>query len=411
MGISIIETNRYSLHPFNGRKYWGIVQKVILENTSENSLILDPFMGSGTTIIESLILNRKVIGVDVTPLSHFIVTETLKNITIDKLNLEFKNINLLKPIFFKLYKSKECCNCCGSNLIVYSFVINNFTSFFCPKCNSIIKKNTPPNFILNSFDDFNYNNKYIPNNKIPANFNSNVNFIKDLYSQRNLIGLCLLLEFIDKIKCEDVKNYFKFIFSSNLGKSSKLNILKNNNRWKTINTFKVPEVYVNFNIWFGFLNKIKKAIDLKCEINKFNLDLNHLQLILDDSKNLNLKNNLVDCIICDPPYYKDISYACNSYLHLSWINLNYLNKFNFDSLDIMDSKTFDENLLCIFKNCFKILKKDGFFVLILSNISVDYTESLINILNKSNFILISKMFSKEFDLLDYVILKFKKKNI
>lgn len=41
-----------------------IMNKIILASTKENDLILDPFMGSGTTVLSAEMLNRKAIGID-----------------------------------------------------------------------------------------------------------------------------------------------------------------------------------------------------------------------------------------------------------------------------------------------------------------------------------------------------------
>lgn len=38
---------------------------MILASTNEDSIILDPFIGSGTTLLAAKMLNRKSIGIDV----------------------------------------------------------------------------------------------------------------------------------------------------------------------------------------------------------------------------------------------------------------------------------------------------------------------------------------------------------
>jgi DNA modification methylase len=63
-------THRY--HPYSA-KYIPQIPNYLITNFSEkNDLILDNFMGSGTTLVESKILGRNAIGVDINPLACLI---------------------------------------------------------------------------------------------------------------------------------------------------------------------------------------------------------------------------------------------------------------------------------------------------------------------------------------------------
>lgn len=57
-----------------------------------DKIVLDPFMGSGTTIGESLKLGCKAIGCDINPISSFMVKQALTRIDIKALKKEFKNL-------------------------------------------------------------------------------------------------------------------------------------------------------------------------------------------------------------------------------------------------------------------------------------------------------------------------------
>ena len=70
-------------------KYWGskphnVVSEYIKNYTKEGDTVLDPFMGSGVTVIESAKLNRYAVGIAVNPLSIFITKNTLSKIDINK---------------------------------------------------------------------------------------------------------------------------------------------------------------------------------------------------------------------------------------------------------------------------------------------------------------------------------------
>lgn len=61
---------------------------------SFNKLVLDPFMGSGTTLGEALKLGCSVIGCDINPVSTFLVTEELRYVPRQDLDSEFKALEL-----------------------------------------------------------------------------------------------------------------------------------------------------------------------------------------------------------------------------------------------------------------------------------------------------------------------------
>lgn len=61
-----------------------ILERIILASTNENDLILDPFCGSGTKLIECKLLNRKGIGIDVN-------IDALK-LAKERLNFKYKTV-------------------------------------------------------------------------------------------------------------------------------------------------------------------------------------------------------------------------------------------------------------------------------------------------------------------------------
>ncbi len=404
MGISIKEMDRYKVHSFNGRKYWKMVQDCILNNTKENDVIFDPFIGSGTTAIESLILKRKVIGIDINPLSLFLINSTLDNINISDINKEFENIQQIKSDIFELYKSKTICSKCGINYIIYSYVFNKQTSYYCECCKKIIKLNKNPDFLIKTP----IIKKWVPKDKMDFNLDTNVKYVVNLFSSRNLVALSIILDKINKIKNIKLNQFFKFCFSANLSKSTKLNTLKNNGGWgkKYTNSFVVSVDYIDFNVWFGFVNKVISGINLKKEIYKFKLNNKNCILHLSNSEKINLDDDSIDFILTDPPYYTDISYKAASKINLSWLNLS---ECNGNSLEEFKNKSdFSKHLSDVIRECFRVLKKGKKLVYILANVDVEYVNKIILLTKKVGFLFIDKCQSKTYEKLDYVYIIFKK---
>lgn len=63
----------FGSHPYFTRRPWNVVQAYIKHFAPDKeSVVLDPFGGSGVTAIEAVVLGRRGIHVDINPLANFI---------------------------------------------------------------------------------------------------------------------------------------------------------------------------------------------------------------------------------------------------------------------------------------------------------------------------------------------------
>ena len=87
-GISAkAHTPPYKIHRYFARRPWNVFRQLINIFSNESDIVLDPFCGGGVTIYEGLNLGRKVIGLDINPLSIFIVENMVKK------GLDLKSLN------------------------------------------------------------------------------------------------------------------------------------------------------------------------------------------------------------------------------------------------------------------------------------------------------------------------------
>lgn len=66
------------------------VESAIKTFTKKKDLVLDPFMGGGTSLIEAIRLNRKVVGIDLNPIAYFVTKVKITKLSkaqIDKIEL------------------------------------------------------------------------------------------------------------------------------------------------------------------------------------------------------------------------------------------------------------------------------------------------------------------------------------
>ncbi len=78
------------------------------QHNLNDKVVLDPFMGSGTTLGEAAKLGAKPIGIDINPVSTFIVTQSLTRVDIDKLEQVFTEIEIdVKEQIGHFYKTVD----------------------------------------------------------------------------------------------------------------------------------------------------------------------------------------------------------------------------------------------------------------------------------------------------------------
>jgi putative DNA methylase len=102
-----------------------------------SKIILDPFMGGATTVVEGLRLGYKVIGVDINPLSWFIAKTETTQVDLDELQLSFLRLeNKVASRIHALYTTR-CHSCNAEADIIHAFWVKQA---YCsqPGCNEQI---------------------------------------------------------------------------------------------------------------------------------------------------------------------------------------------------------------------------------------------------------------------------------
>ena len=147
---------------------WDEFYKNHSHNSLENITILDPFMGGGTTIFESLRLNTNVIGCDLQPLSKFVTTALIQKIDEPAVRKAAKKIEESIAAEIMQFYRTNCPKCkktadvmysfhaktvktqttCKEHTLYSSFVIamkNNIFTLVCPECGDIYEHNFKKN--------------------------------------------------------------------------------------------------------------------------------------------------------------------------------------------------------------------------------------------------------------------------
>src|SRR5262249_3596882 len=82
----------FGVHGYFTKQVWNVVQEYIKTFTQPGDTVLDPFGGSGVTLVEALMLGRKAIHIDINPLSKFIVQNLLEPVNLGELAESYKHV-------------------------------------------------------------------------------------------------------------------------------------------------------------------------------------------------------------------------------------------------------------------------------------------------------------------------------
>ena len=273
-------STRYLTHSYHSysAKYIPQIPRYLISNlTKKNDLILDNFVGSGTTLVESKVLGRHAIGVDINPLACLIAKVKITNI--QKPDLE-KILSICMSIEEEILKLRAS---------------RGYT-------------NNTSTFDLQNLGPIN-NNHYIlanvPNHNILKWFNKNV-----------IYELLTIKLKIDSLEENHIRDFLLVAFSSILRSSSNAtsgfgNLMINKQPPKKRNIFekfsRVANIMVTKMEEFNQVTKNNSSIKI------FRHDTRSLKFIADDT---------IGFICTHPPYMASVPFAEYQKLSLWWLGFS-----------------------------------------------------------------------------------------
>jgi 16S rRNA G966 N2-methylase RsmD len=344
-------TGIFGMHKYWSKKPHNIIKSLINENSKKGEIVLDPFCGSGISIIQSILSERNAIGIDLNPMAIFITKQTLTKIDPSLIDLEFKKIkndveDKINSFYHVKRKQKSFV---GTH---YVWKNNSLEEVWYKENNKkIISKPTKSDikfaesFSLSDTPYFYPKTELIPNSRINAKKSM---FVYDLFTARNLCGLSILFERINKIKNKELREIFQFCFTASLGQSSKMVfVIEKRDKSKTENKppkkeigswvigYWIPKQNFEVNIWNCFKNRYNRILKAKKAqfSTSFNLNqvtkfskLKNNDLLLSNQSALDylqtLNDESIDYVITDPPHGDRIPYLELSLMWNSWLNFD-----------------------------------------------------------------------------------------
>ncbi len=283
----------YGSHPYFTKRAWNVVQQYISHFSSPGDTVLDPFGGSGVTAVESLVLRRKAIYVDISGWAAFLARQTA---------IAPVDLVALREAFFAL---EEQCK---------------------PYLDEIAKT---PNKELEKRSVRDWYPRDVP---LPAN--ADVACVHELFTPRMLHGLAHLRAGIAKCKRSDLRDLLLMAFSATLVRINRT-FLSTKDRLESrggsaifsIYRYKVAKRPVELRLWDQFAVRYDRLVEAKRETNQLIDDFycendtatfrqGSAARLLDF-----LKPKSVDYIYTDPPYGGHIAYLDLSTMWAAWLGI------------------------------------------------------------------------------------------
>lgn len=259
----------HNIHRYSGKFIPQIAKKVIELTTEPGDIILDSYMGSGTTLLEAQLSGRNAVGVDLNPLA--VLISTVKNMRIRPEDIEEIE----------------------STLIPY----------VCELLNGGQISLTHPQVLSRSLQDQLAKNQW----RMEDSWN------RKWYQQDVLMQLVEIYSCIEQMISEQAQLIARVAFSDILRKSSNAsskypNVMYDKNCKKKPLPAKAYLDSIHY-----VLNCLKASSDV---LSQYNTAINIIQ---GNNLNLPIDSESIDAIITHPPYIAAIPYAEYGCLSLNWL--------------------------------------------------------------------------------------------
>lgn len=375
---------RHNAHKYWGKKPANVFSELINYFSKSGETVLDPFSGSGVTIIEAEIKNRVGVGYDLNPfaieLSNTLLTEydyEAFKVTASDLLEEFK------PLESKLFSS--FCRKCESEVIPTSFGYEDQElieiRYTCKSCGDRYKGKPLPSDIDKALMHH-LKPEGTPDKKMHYGWEmqklkkGGIENFSDLFTSRNLLLASNIWKKISQVEDRALKKLLRITFTSNLTQGTKMIADSKNGggpSWK-INCYWLPTQWQELNFLHYLRNRIQKTnaaiSDLKSSIGT-DKNIRSNSTLLDSKKLISLHpENSVDYILTDPPYggegiqYGELSMLWNLWLgHEEDLSEEIAeNPYRLKTLD-----DYKEGLKSVFAACFHVLKPGRWLTVTFNN--------------------------------------------
>lgn len=418
----------YKSHLYWSQKPFNICD-ILIESFSENGdVIMDPFMGSGVSVIEALDnrFDRKAIGIEINDVPIFIVKTLLSKYDLNEVSKKVEEfVNRVRQLN-KYYETT--CTRCGKIGVIQKVIFDKKDFNSNPNIKEVYYKCSCNKKALVKLPDMkdieSLNGKYSINNINNVQLISNTRLavydgekINDIFTNRNFAILDKIIGYINE-ENEDVARYLKYIVLSIIH-LSKITDTHSNSQWplwipKTNCVEKnIVELFEKRSKLFlkSIIYADQKLSKTRREVESFNnLQSGNFIIIQNGVQNITNKDipdNSIDLVITDPPYLGQVLYSEYMQLYKPFLGLS----FDLDNEIVVSNSAIrnkkEEDYYNLLKDAFeKIaskLKNGKYMCMYFHDSNLETWNNLINIMNECGLRYLSQIHIKKKNTLKNII--------
>lgn len=392
----------YLMHKYWGRKAHNVVRAYLAAYTEEGDTVLEPFMGSGVTVIEALKLKRRVIGIDINPISGFIVGNSISNVDLPRFTKKYNEIVArVRGKYGSLYDT--CCPYCGNTARIETAVWENDTLIrikgVCPVHGDFVRD-------ADASDTEKYSacvqlkQRLLAEKQISYPTDSIMQYVKrsgrttvdELFSDRALIILSEIRKEIRKTRAKDIRDLLMFCFTSMLSNVSRM--LPGDREKATyksgwvISKFWTPKIHTERNVFSCF--QLRYAAILKGKTELSGIDSALCQLYTADAADLSfVADESIDYIFTDPPYGESIAYLALSHFWNCWLDyrVSYDREIIIDPFRKKGYEDYSERTKHAYAELYRVLKDDHYMSFTFHNRDLNVWKAILDACIGAGFVL------------------------
>lgn len=257
----------HNIHRYSGKFIPQIASRAIALLTIPGELVLDPYCGSGTTLVEAALLGRKSLGIDLSPLAVLIARTKVTPVPTTDLN-------------------------------------------------SVRRELSEALAQLDSFEDMPlFQASSTPNFELQRDPRMNDNWFRKWFDPKILGDLILIDQSIDRVADARVRNIARVAFSDILRKSSNAhsgypNVMFDRNAPERMRPLR------------PFLKALDRVCEMVTSLGRTGGLWEDVRVELGSATSLCIDDSSVDAVVTHPPYIGSIPYAEYGALSLKWLGAN-----------------------------------------------------------------------------------------